>query len=71
MTGWMPYFLNLNFLQVDLILGNPARAQIALATLVDAVTGRIVTEPDLAAPYRLRVLGCDAQGLHPGISRLY
>ena len=56
---------------MDLILGNPARAQIALATLVDAVTGRIVTEPDLAAPYRLRVLGCDAQGLHPGISRLH
>jgi len=52
--------------QVDLLLCNPPRAQIALATLVDGVTGRIVTEPDLGVPYRIRVLGCDAQGLHPG-----
>ena len=52
--------------QVDLILCNPPRAQIGLATLVDAASGRIVSEPDSGLPYRLRVLSCDAQGLHPG-----
>jgi hypothetical protein len=53
--------------QVDLILCNPPRAQISLATLVDATTGRIVNEPDTGVQYRLRVLSCDAQGLHPGM----
>ena len=56
--------------QVDLVLCSPPRAQISLATLIDATTGRIVNEPDSGLQYRLRVLSCDAQGLHPGMQTL-
>ena len=51
--------------QVEHVVGlNRPIVQMALATLLDA-GNRFVTEPEAEVPYRVRVIGCDTQGVHP------
>lgn len=51
--------------QVEHVIGmNRPLMQIALTTLVDQ-NGKYVTEPESESPYRLRIIGCDTQNMHP------
>jgi len=52
--------------QVEHVVGlSRPIVQLALATLVENGSGRFVTEPEAEAPYRLRVIGCEAQSVRP------
>ena len=57
----------LTHMQIEHVVGlSRPMIQVCLATLLENnSSGRFMHEPDQDIPYRLRIVGCEVQGIHP------